>query len=535
MRKSLKWNALVGMIAIVALVASACGSDDPTATPRPAATAVPQPTATATPVPTPTPDPDQPKYGGTLKVAYPGTTVGLDPAIMDAGGQYDMLLNSSQNMLYRDFDLVVQPDAAESWEVNEDLTVYTFKLRRTKFHHGKEFTADDVVHTFNRLLDPDVASPARSGFKVIKSVIKVDDHTVRFELESGSAFFPDNLDLYQAKIIASDIDTTRLANEIFGTGPFKLVEYAPGERAVFEKNPDYWDEDLPYLDGFIFFFIPEAETRVQAVKTGTVDAMNPLAASSVSVFEADSNLAVSEAVSGSYLTLATDNRTPPWSDKKVRKALQIAIDRDGIVKAALFGRGSPGLEAPFPSTNPYFDKSLKVPAYDPQQAKQLLAEAGYPDGLEVDLYTSPSVPGMVELAVAVKEQAAAAGFRVNVQRTPSDTYWGKTWMQEQFFVSYWGDRPPDLALNVAFRSDAPWNESHYDSPEIDRLMTLAAATKGFEARKQVYADLQRILLDDATRIVPAFVSNLLGFRNSVRGLRAHPTGRIFLHQTWLDK
>ena len=515
MKKSLRWKTLVGMIAIVALVASACGDDDPTAVPTRA--------------------PDQPKYGGILKVAFPGTTVGLDPAIMDAGGQYDMLLNTAQNLLRRDFDLVVQPDAAESWEVNDDLTEYTFKLRRTKFHNGKDFTADDVVHTFNRLLDPDVASPARSGFEVIKNVVKVDDHTVRFELESGSAFFPDNLDLYQAKIIASNVDTSRLANEIVGTGPFKLTEYAPGERAVFEKNPDYWEEGLPYLDGFIFFFIPEAETRIQAVKTGTVDAMNPLAGSSVSVFEADPNLAVSEAVSGSYLTLALDNRTPPWDNKKVRNALQHALDRDAIVTAALFGRGSPGRETPFPPSNPYFDESLEAPAYDPQRAKQLLTEAGYPDGVDVDLYTAPAVPGMVELAVTVKEQAATAGFRVNVIRTPSDTFWGSTWMQQPMFVSYWGDRPPDLALNVAFRSDAPWNESHYNNPEVDRLMSQAAAEKDFDARKKIYSDLQRILLDDATRIVPAFVSNLIGYRDYVRGLRVHPNGRIRLNETWLDQ
>jgi peptide/nickel transport system substrate-binding protein len=397
-------------------------------------------------------------------------------------------------------------------------------------------TAEDVVFTFNRLLDPDVASPARSGFQAIEQVVALDDLTVRFDLKEGNAFFPDNLALYQAKVIASDIDPDRLANEIFGTGAFKLVEYSPGQRAVFERHDDYpLGENLPYLDGFIFFFIPEVEPRIQALLDGAVDMINPLPPSAVPRLEGNPDIVIDEAVSASYLTIALDNRKPPWDNQLVRKAFQHAIDRQGIVDAALFGQGSVGYDTPFPNSSPYFNEALELPAYDPERSLELLRQAGYADGVDLTLYTAPAVPGMVELAVAVREMAAPAGFRVDVQRTPADTYWGSTWMNQDVFVSFWGDRPPDLALNVAWRTDAPWNESWQANADVDRLMDQAAATKDFDERKQLYGELQRILQEDATRIVPAFVSNLIAYRSDVHGVQAHPSGRLRLEEAWLDK
>ena len=526
------------LISVIALVGVACGSsDDPTATPRPAATAAPA--ATATPVPTSTPDPDQPKYGGIMRVGTVfGSDIGLDPAIITSGSQYMATLNMYQNLTQLSPDLQVLPDAAASWEANADASGWTFRLvKGAKFTNGKTLVAEDVVFTFNRLLDEDIASPARSVLGFIENIVAVDENTVRFELEGGNAFFPDTLSMHQARILPSNVDVTRLTNEDFGSGAFISVEYSPGERQVLERNPDYFDSDLPYLNGVTFVFIEEAETRVQALLTGGVDAIRPLDFAGVPTIENGSNTRVSEAVGGAYLSIAMDARVEPFSNKLVRKALQVGIDREAIRQGVLFGHGEIGRDHPIPSIDPHFDPSANIPSYDPVKAKELLAQAGYPDGIDITLSTAPLLPGMVELAVVMKEVAAASGIRITVNRTPTDGYYSKVWMQETtpFNIVYWGQRNPDQAISVNLHSEAPWNDSFYNNPVLDSLLIKARAQSKLADRQKTYGEIQRILIDDVPRLIPIMVPNFLGLRDDVRGLEAHPSDRYDFLRAWLDR
>ena len=220
-----------------------------------------------------TPAEAQPKRGGTLRVALVKAHTTFDPHIVNDNPDIQLTRQAYDNLILRDpDDLSLIPMLAKSWEANDDLTQFTFQLRSgVKFHHGKEFTVEDVVYSFERLLDPDVGSPVAAALDSVTKVVALDELTVRFELDSPNSYLPDLLALYHARIIPSDIDPERLANEEFGTGPFILKEHVVGERIVMVRNPDYWWEGYPYLDEVIFLGKVPKQPPVREWWHGTED------------------------------------------------------------------------------------------------------------------------------------------------------------------------------------------------------------------------------------------------------------------------
>jgi len=244
----------------------------------------------------------EPKRGGTLRVAVFSDHSTFDPTKALATPDILVIRQAYDNLILLDpDDLSLIPMLAQSWESNDDLTQFTFRLRQgVKFRHGKEFEAEDVVFTFNRLLEPDVGSRIAAGLDTVTKVVALDERTVRFYLDSPNLYLPDLTTVFHARIIPSDIDPERLVNEVFGTGPFILEEHVVGERIVMVRNPDYWWEGYPYLDEVIFFYVPNPETRAEALKAGAVDVIYDLDASSVSALEAHPETRVSESASRSW-------------------------------------------------------------------------------------------------------------------------------------------------------------------------------------------------------------------------------------------
>ena len=406
-----------------------------------------------------------------------------------------------------------------------------------KFRHGKEFKAEDVVYTFNRLLEPDVGSRIAAALDSVTKVVALDERTVRFYLDSPQAYLPDLTAVFHARIIPSDIDPERLVTEEFGTGPFILKEHVAGERIVMVRNPDYWLEGAPYLDEVIFFYVPNPETRAEALKSGAVDVIYDLDASSVPALEAHSETRVSEATSASYLNLAMDMRVEPFDDILVRKALQAATDREAILQAAQFGKGSIAYDHPIPPSDEHFWEGSQeaVPSYDVERAIGLLAEAGYPDGLDLTLYTSTSGGTMVEMAVAFKESAAPAGIRVKIQREPEDQFWNDVWLVKPFTTVWWDGRTPDEALSLLYKTDAKWNESRYSNPRVDELIIRARSQFDLMDRKDSYEEIQRTLIEEVPRIIPVFRPIFRGLRLNVRECEANQKAvELLLFRCWLD-
>ena len=445
------------------------------------------------------------------------------------------MLQVYDNLLMIQPDSTVKPELATSWEPNDDFSSYTFYLREgVKFRHGKEFKAEDVVFTINRLLDPVLDSRARSIFNVIQEMVVLDDYTIRFDLEGPNAFFLNALSEPLAHILPADLDIERLAHEEFGTGPFMIEERLPGERTTLVRNPDYWEEGKPYLDEIVIQAIPDAAARVEALKNGDVDLVWQLNSQSVPGVDAHPDTAVLNATSFSNLAVCIPTDVPPFDNKLVRKAMQAATDREGINQAALLGLGIPARDHPIHPSHPAFASQYAPPDYDPELARSLLEQAGYPDGIDLTLYTSDIGPALIELAVAYKESAAPAGIRVDVQRTPSEVYWSEYWNNGKLASVYWFGFIPDQALIRQIHSDSPFNCPRYSNPVVDALIEKARG-QDLEGRKESYGEIQRILIDDVPRLVVVFQPWIYGVNKDLRGVAPHPRGLALIQDAWFDR
>jgi len=476
-----------------------------------------------------------PKYGGSLTVTMHADNDTLDPALVINLPDIAITQSVYDNLVLIQPDLSLKPMLATSWENTPDLMSYTFHLREgVKFHHGKDFKAEDVVYSFDRMRDPVLDSPVRSTMEVIASMDIIDDYTVRFNLSTPSATFPEVLSAYQARMVPSDIDPSELIVTGIGTGPFILTEHIPLERSILTKNEDYWEKGRPYLDEIVWLYIPDVSTRDEALKSGDVDVEFFLQHQSVPGIEANPGTSVRQNASASFLTYEMDTRIPPFDNKLVRQAMQAATDREAINQAALLGTGTIGYDHPIPPNDPVFSTDFLPPEYYPELAKDLLAQAGYPDGIDITMWTATVGTGLVELAVVMKEKAAPAGIRIDVKQSTEDVYWTEIWAVEPLAVLYWNGRTPDQALSIQYMP-GPWNHPRYNNEDVNDLIVKARGQTDLAERKATYTEIQRILIDEVPRVIPVFQPVLLGASDDVKGLTPHPHGWQIMTETWLDR
>ena len=322
---------------------------------------------------------EQAKYGGSLRVTMPADHSSLDPAWAITTIEGVIIQNIYETLINVESDFSFTPALATSWEASDDLTSYTFNLRKgVKFHHGKDFTAEDVLFTFNRHLDPEVET---NMFVVLgeslDKVVAVDDYTVRFDFKSPQGFLLDILSGNSgAHIIPADADLDRMNTDAPGTGAFILDEWLVGERATLVRNPDYWEEGRPYLDEVVVLGIPEAATRAEALKSGDLDLILRLVPQSIAGIDAHSDTEVRIAPTSGNIGMSIDVTQPPFDNKVVRQAIQAATDRQLINQAALLGLGFPAPDHTIPHSSPYFAPQHAPPDYDPELAKSLLSRPG---------------------------------------------------------------------------------------------------------------------------------------------------------------
>ena len=485
-----------------------------------------------------------PKYGGSLRVAFAATNLTLDPALQNANIDISITQATYDNLIMIQPDLSVKPELARSWEPNEDFTSYTFHLRRgVKFHHGKDFKAEDVIYTFDRLLDPELDSTARGPFSVIEEIVAVDDYTVRFDLVGPNSLFLDSLSIYQARILPSEIDgvklpinTDRFDSGEFGSGPFILVEHLIGERSTMVRNPDYWQQGYPYLDEIVFVSIREPAARQLALEAGDVDLVFQLEFSLIAALEANPDTVVLESDSAAWMGMVLATDTAPFDNKLVRQAMQAATDRELIRQVALLGRGQLAYDHPVPANNPLFSAEAAARVrYNPDRARELLVEAGHPDGIDITLFTGDLGPGMREMAVAFQQSAAPAGIRVAIEERPSDRFWGDVWGVEPFTVIRFFGRPnPDAALSIQNCVDCSYNKPRYYNQTLDDLVVKARG-QDLEGQKETWAEIQNIMIENVPHLVVAFIPQLTGARSNVYGAEPHPLSWGLLQNTWIDE
>jgi peptide/nickel transport system substrate-binding protein len=423
------------------------------------------------------------------------------------------------------------PSLATSWEpMNGSARNWVVKLREgVTFHNGKPFTADDVVYSFNKILDPETAATPQSTLAAVldpSGMTKVNDHEIEFALKVDYATFGNILSA-QSFIIPDGWESTDAEPSAPGTGPFIVTNFEPGRVTEFARNPNFWDGPRPYVDEMQFISITEESARVGALLSGEVDIAHNLSAASIQTIEGRDDAVPFISNVAHSLKLVMASRRDPFTELKVRQAFRLIVDRQAMIDQAVAGYGVLGndLMCPF---DPMYASELPQREQDLDQARSLLEEAGMA-GMEVTLDTAAITPGAVETAQLFAQHAQEAGVTVTINNTPADNYFSDTgpWMNTAFFSSEDGDFTIDQAYSLFYSSDGPYNETQspaenmpYTEDWNDRIV--AANGELDEAkRKELWLDIQTIEYENGGLILPVFNNPLDAISSKVSGLKPH--------------
>ncbi len=422
-----------------------------------------------------------------------------------------------------------EPNLATEWSANDQATEWIFKLREgVKFHDGSDFDAADVVYTLEHIRDPELDSPAAAVIGMVDTIEAIDPLTVKMTLSAPYADLALQLMDYRIRMIPEgSADTIGMTG--IGTGPFIQVTLDPEGTTTLKANPDYW-EGPPGVETIEVIGIADTQARVQALLSGQIDMLGygDLSAQQLPLFEDNPKFKMMTVPTGEWLGIVFRTDTEPFTDARVRKAVRIAADRQAIVDLVLGpGGGVVSCDHPVWSGDQY-----RAPFDCPQQideAKRLLAEAGYPDGIEFDLTTSDLKAAWIDMVQVYQQQAAQAGIKVNIVKAPSDGYWGEIWMKEPVVTTGWGQRPADQILNEAYRGGAPWNETYWNHPDFDKMLDQARQELDFEKRKALYHRLQTMLYEEGGSFIPLHTNQAVVTTARVSGLQPVFTDAVKYH------
>lgn len=490
--------------------------------------------------------------GGTLTCGWAGVgqIVTLDPAQINQVVQFQISSNVLSGLMHINRDLVGQGDLAESWTVSADGTRYTFKLRQgVTFHNGDAFTADDVIYTYNRSKDPDKSIHSRV-LNNVTSVEKVNDHEVIFNLEKPQASFLTKT-LERSSGRAMTIVNSRAIEEMglsdyglapVGTGPFKVVEHQLGQGVVLEKFADYYDSARPKLDKVIIKPISDAEPLAAAMESGDIQLIggNPIAPELVDRFVANPDLVVDEVPGPGFQSVWIS----PWHEKmrvsdfnkpvselmkesgfKVRLAIAKALDRDRYLKIAQFGRGVPAYGTINPAMGFYYDENIADSSnqrFDPDEARKLLADAGYPDGKgfpTLSLTTTPSGRREAQVVASILKENLNITIQLETQEWSVNV--------ENFNSMNWdlrrsgsgGDFDPDDGLVDWMQTESKFNGrtrdkdkmpfGYFSDDEVDALIDAQSVEADPEKRKELVQKANQLTSDKVASVFLFHPANIL--------------------------
>ncbi|HWE63631.1 MAG TPA: ABC transporter substrate-binding protein [Chloroflexota bacterium] len=478
-----------------------------------------------------------PTTGGTIRVGA-GVPVSIEPPQLVDGEGVGIAQQAGDYLVSVGPDLIVRPSLATSWKPSQGFKVWTFALRKgVTFHSGKALTADDVVATFKRLVDPKGTSTAQGGLSFLTpaGVAKIDDYTVQFTLMRPVVDFPYYLySTYQAIILPTTYkgDYARTGD---GTGPFKLVEYVPGQRARFVRNPNYWNKPRPYVDGVEFVLGGSADSQLTQLLGGSVDTVIVTDYTHLQILTGNPQYRISQVNSSGHNGIFVRTDRAPFSDVRVRQALAFALDRPAIIQTTSHGlavQGDDNIVAPvFPEYTPLPQRAKNI-----AKAKALLAAAGHPRGFSTAVLTNGSSPGFVQLAVAVQQQAQAIGIDVSIKTDPGSVYYNTDWLTAPFTITDWAHRPSvSYFINVAYKTGAPWNASHWSNKQFDSLANKLDGTLDLSQRKTIAHQLELVQTDQTPAFLTYFSKIARPIRATLQGVHADPGNYLDLSQGYFTK
>jgi peptide/nickel transport system substrate-binding protein len=455
----------------------------------------------------------------------------------------------AEPLLWVDGSGVPQPNLIKSWEASDDALEWTLYLQEgVEFNNGQPFDADDVIWNFEHWLDPDVGSSmaARLDFLTPEGIEKVDDLTIKLTLDRPYADFPLALYDYPSMIAPEggwdDFYSGDPADAI-GTGPFLMEEFIPDERMVLVRNPNYWrigedGEALPYLDKVVVTAGWDDAARLAALVGDEADYLTGVGQGIVEDLEANEGIDVIRYDTGWITPIVMRLDLEPFDDVRVRQALRLVQDREKI-RDLVFPDGRVGYDHWIRSDVPEYCPDTDVSGHpqDIEKAKALLAEAGYPDGLEVEL-ALPDGDFRVDLAQVYKEMAAEAGIDVSINMLPSSAFWDQ-WQEWPFSISGWNGRiPATISPSLALRCgsvESGWGETYYCNPEFEEILDQAESTIDVDKKRELLCEIQRIMQEDAPMLIPFWAVEYGARQSNVNIPEQWSRGGQLWHWFWFSE
>ena len=461
---------------------------------------------------------------GVLIVGQIAEPKALDPAAVTAVNDFRILMNVYDGLVrYKDGTLEVEPALASDWTISDDGTVYTFTLREgVTFHDGSAFDAEAVKFNFDRMLDEshpfhDTGPfPLAFFFSAVENIEVIDPLTVEFTLNGPYAPFLSNL-AYPTGLIVSPAAVEQYGADFgrnpSGTGPFKFAEWRSNEAVVVEANPDYWD-GAPELQAVVFRPITDANTRTAEMLAGGIDLMVEVPPVALSQFQEDP-YTIYEQAGPHVWFLILNAKEGPFADVRVRQAANYAINKEAIVNDVLEGTAEVAAGPTPPAFAWAYNPDLEPYPYDPEKAKELIAEAGV-EGAELTFYVTEGGSGMLDpvaMGTAMQADLEAVGFDVKIETYEWNTFLGnvnpglegKADMAQMAWMTNDPDTLPFLALRTAaFPDQGGFNSGYYSNPEVDELLEAARVATDQDERARLYQEMQTIVQQDAPWV---FVAN----------------------------
>jgi peptide/nickel transport system substrate-binding protein len=514
MKRQSRWSVLIGLLLVVGLVGVVSAQ--------------------------------QPKPGGTLRVAYESDITGLDPHISFGVQAWHVVGSLFNSLVTIDAELNFVPDLAASWEVLEDGKVYVFHLRKgVKFHDGADFDAEAVRWNYQRIVDPEEKALDASYYSIVERVEAVDAHTVTFTLKHPSmtlipamAATPTGF-LQVSPAAYKKWGKEELRLHPVGTGPFKLANWEQNRVIAFEKNPHYFKPGLPYLDRLELRIMKDGITRVTALRAGEVDFANLVPREHLERLGRDPQIQVFRGKDTQRILLFFNQRKPQFQDVRVRRAvLGYGIDRRAIVKTALLGQAQPLWSFVPPGSRGHLDFGEQFP-YAPDKARALLKEAGYDDKnpLRVTLMAHSAEAALPTIATIMKTQLAQIGVEVAVEvldrpvflrRIQRDRDW-------ELVIANTSAAIDPHAISRAIDTRVGSNVTNHADTHVDALIDrLRQATTEDDYLARGY-EFQRYVVENMISTSVASFAFLQAARSYVKGYEQLHGYKIRFETTWLDK
>ncbi|MEJ7761205.1 MAG: ABC transporter substrate-binding protein [Thermomicrobiales bacterium] len=464
---------------------------------------------------------------GELTIGKAQEAVGFDPALITAASSFQAIAPVYEGLVRFDAQNQPLPALAEKWETPDD-TTFVFTLRQSvTFHNGRALTASDVKYSLERIANPDTASPWASQLEPVASIEAPDDRTVRMTLSQPYGPLLATLASAWAVIVPrEEVEKTGdLQTTMVGTGAFRLSEYVADTRTVMTANEAYWDQGLPMLGQVTWSILPDESARLAAIRTGEIGLTTLADAASVDLAGQSDGVVVINQETTDYYLLGLNTLQAPFDDVAVRQAISLAVDRQAIVDTAFFGNGS--VTGPIvPTLGEWASPVDQLPLYgrDLDRARQLLAEAGFPDGFSMSIVASPLYPEFINIALIVQQQLQEVGIDVQLDQVEWGTFIER-WRARDFqsFVSFNGSgNDPDRALYPVFHTGGSVNAFQFSDPEVDALLEQGRTTLDPAQRQEIYRQAEQLIADAAPGI---FISTRLAYfahRDDVTGFEPNP-------------